>query len=71
MHFLIIPVLKQLFGGRTRFHSVQNGLQLINEESIIFVHDAVRCLVSVDLVHRCYDAALEKWLRYSCNCLQG
>ena len=46
-------------GGRTRFHSVQNGLQLINEESIIFVHDAVRCLVSVDLIRRCYDAAFE------------
>ena len=46
-------------GGRTRFHSVQNGLQLINEESIVFVHDAVRCLVSVDLIHRCYDAAME------------
>ena len=23
------------------------------------MHDAVRCLVSVDLVHRCYDAAIE------------
>ena len=46
-------------GGRTRFHSVQNGLQLIQEESIIFVHDAVRCLVSVDLIRRCYDAAIE------------
>src|SRR3982074_857083 len=35
-------------GGRTRFHSVQNGLQLVTEESIVFVHDAVRCLVTVD-----------------------
>jgi 2-C-methyl-D-erythritol 4-phosphate cytidylyltransferase len=46
-------------GGRTRFHSVQNGLNLITEESIIFVHDGVRCLLSVDLIHRCYEAALE------------
>ncbi len=46
-------------GGQTRFHSVQKGLQLIGEESIVFVHDAVRCLVSVELVHRCYDAAIE------------
>src|SRR6476661_48389 len=37
------------FGGETRFHSVQNGLRLIQGESIIFVHDAVRCLVSIDL----------------------
>jgi 2-C-methyl-D-erythritol 4-phosphate cytidylyltransferase len=46
-------------GGRTRFHSVQNGLQLVNEESMVFVHDAVRCLVSVGLIRRCYDAAFE------------
>lgn len=46
-------------GGRTRFHSVQNGLQLITEESIVFVHDGVRCLLSTDLIHRCYQAAIE------------
>jgi 2-C-methyl-D-erythritol 4-phosphate cytidylyltransferase len=46
-------------GGRTRFHSVQNGLQLITEESIVFVHDGVRCLLSTDLIHRCYEAAIE------------
>ncbi len=46
-------------GGRTRFHSVQNGLKLVNEESIVFVHDAVRCLVSTDLIQRCYQAAME------------
>jgi 2-C-methyl-D-erythritol 4-phosphate cytidylyltransferase len=47
-------------GGRTRFHSVQNGLQLVTEESIVFVHDAVRCLLSVDLVQNCYNAAIEQ-----------
>lgn len=46
-------------GGRTRFHSVQNGLQLIADECIVFVHDAVRCLLSTKLIQRCYDAALE------------
>lgn len=46
-------------GGRTRFHSVQHGLKLIDEESIIFVHDGVRCLLSKQLIHRCYDAAME------------
>jgi len=46
-------------GGHTRFHSVQNGLQLVEEESIVFVHDAVRCMVSRELIHRCYDAVLE------------
>jgi 2-C-methyl-D-erythritol 4-phosphate cytidylyltransferase len=46
-------------GGRTRFHSVQNGLQLVQEEGIVFIHDAVRCLVSTGLIHRCFEGALE------------
>ena len=45
-------------GGDTRFDSVKNGLNLVKEESIIFVHDAVRCLVSVDLIHRCFEVAM-------------
>ena len=51
--------IKITTGGRTRFHSVQNGLSLIEEESIVFVHDAVRCLVTTNLIRRCYDAAIE------------
>ncbi|MEO9211155.1 MAG: 2-C-methyl-D-erythritol 4-phosphate cytidylyltransferase [Ginsengibacter sp.] len=47
-------------GGRTRFHSVQNGLKLVEDESIIFVHDGVRCLVSPELIRNCYEHALEK-----------
>lgn len=47
-------------GGRTRFHSVLNGLQYVSEESVVFVHDGVRCLLTTDLIHRCYKAALEK-----------
>lgn len=40
-------------GGRTRFHSVQNGLKLVSEEGIVFVHDAVRCLCSPALIQKC------------------
>jgi 2-C-methyl-D-erythritol 4-phosphate cytidylyltransferase len=47
-------------GGDTRFHSVQCGLNHVKENSVVFVHDAVRCLVSVPLIHRCYKDALEK-----------
>ncbi len=48
-------------GGATRFESVQNGMaDLVADDSIIFVHDGVRPLVSVDLIKRCYNAALEK-----------
>jgi len=46
-------------GGDTRFQSVRNGLMLVEEEAIVFVHDAVRCLVSIDLVHRCYEIATQ------------
>ena len=32
---------------------------LVDEESIVFVHDAVRCLITESLIHRCYDAVLQ------------
>ena len=40
-------------GGETRFHSVRNGLKHAVDEGLIFVHDAVRCLVSPELIRRC------------------
>ncbi|MDP3433373.1 MAG: 2-C-methyl-D-erythritol 4-phosphate cytidylyltransferase [Bacteroidota bacterium] len=40
-------------GGETRFHSVQNGLKLIQEEGIVFIHDGVRPLVSLETLERC------------------
>ena len=47
-------------GGDTRFHSVRNGLEKIKEgQSIIFVHDGVRCLVSKELIQRCYEQAVK------------
>jgi len=47
-------------GGITRFHSVQNGLAQITGDTIVFVHDGVRCLVSKRLIQNCYEQALEK-----------
>lgn len=46
-------------GGETRFHSVQNGLRLVQGEGIVFVHDAVRCLITTELIRRCYEHALQ------------
>jgi len=46
-------------GGDTRFQSVKNGLQLVEDDSIIFVHDGVRCLLTENLIHRCYTQAVE------------
>jgi 2-C-methyl-D-erythritol 4-phosphate cytidylyltransferase len=47
-------------GGKTRFDSVKNGLKLVIENSIVFVHDAVRCLVGADLITRSYHQAIDK-----------
>jgi 2-C-methyl-D-erythritol 4-phosphate cytidylyltransferase len=52
--------VKIIEGGTTRFDSVKNGLSEIRENGIVFVHDGVRCLISVDLIHRCYEQAVEK-----------
>lgn len=52
--------IQMVAGGATRFHSVQNGLQQIEEESVVFVHDGVRCLLTEKLIRRCYNQALEK-----------
>lgn len=47
-------------GGDTRFQSVKNGLAQADLASIVFVHDAVRCLLTPDLIQRCYQQAVEK-----------
>ena len=52
--------IQMVLGGATRFHSVQNGLKKINEASVIFVHDGVRCLVTEALIRRCYEQTLIK-----------
>lgn len=47
-------------GGETRFHSVQNGLKVVADDSIVFVHDGVRPLVSPELIKACYQQAVDK-----------
>ena len=51
-------IIQCVVGGATRFESVKAGLSFIEEESIIFVHDAVRCLVSSHLIQLGYEKAL-------------
>lgn len=51
--------IKITAGGDTRFQSVKNGLGLVEGESIVFVHDGVRCLLTKDLIYRCYQQAVE------------
>ena len=46
-------------GGATRFHSVRNGLALVEEadDAVVAVHDGVRPFVSHDVIARCFDMA--------------
>lgn len=43
--------------GSERFHSVKNAVELIHQESIIAVHDAVRPIVSNELITRSFNLA--------------
>jgi len=51
---------KLAFGGNTRFQSVKNGLELVPEKGIVFIHDGVRPLVSRQTIQNCYDNAVIK-----------
>jgi len=44
-------------GGETRFHSVMNGLALVEGEGLVGVHDGVRPFVSQEVITRCYEEA--------------
>jgi 2-C-methyl-D-erythritol 4-phosphate cytidylyltransferase len=44
-------------GGDTRFHTVKNALPFVGENSVVAVHDAVRPLVSIETIERCFQTA--------------
>lgn len=46
-------------GGETRFQSVKHGLSKVIGDAVLFIHDAVRCAVPVDLIRRCYEACIQ------------
>lgn len=41
-------------GGNNRFQSVKNGLDLITDDGIVFIHDGVRPLVSEKTIENCF-----------------
>jgi len=47
-------------GGSTRFQSVKNALNLVPQEVLVAVHDAVRPLVSAAIIEDAYNQAAEK-----------
>lgn len=65
LHHFNIP--HQLInGGSERFYSVKNGLKAIKGNAIVAVHDAVRPLVSTELILKSFHVAQEKG-----NCIPG
>ena len=57
---ITLDSLKIVSGGKTRFDSVKNGLLLVPHNHIVFIHDAVRCLVSVELIKRCAEICMHE-----------
>jgi 2-C-methyl-D-erythritol 4-phosphate cytidylyltransferase len=58
-HSFTIPH-KIIAGGETRFHSIRNAVDSIaDEDALIAVHDAVRPLVSADIINEAYICAME------------
>lgn len=53
-------------GGSQRYHSVKNGLKAIKGKGIVAVHDAVRPLISIQLITKSYRVAEETG-----NCIIG
>ena len=47
-------------GGDTRFHSVSNGLALVDGEGLVGIHDGVRPFVSQEVIARCFAEAEQK-----------
>ncbi len=49
---------KIVYGGQTRFHSVQNGLNMLDEDiALVAIHDAVRPFVSQEVVRSAFEQA--------------
>lgn len=47
-------------GGKERFHSVKNGIDSINEEGVVAVHDGVRPLLSAEMIDEGFRLAEQK-----------
>jgi 2-C-methyl-D-erythritol 4-phosphate cytidylyltransferase len=59
IHDFTIPH-RIIAGGAERFDSVKNGLAEIHGPAVVAVHDAVRPLVSAELILKSYEMAEEK-----------
>lgn len=44
-------------GGKTRYNSVQNGINSLTKKGIVAIHDSVRPLVSIETITNCFEMA--------------
>jgi 2-C-methyl-D-erythritol 4-phosphate cytidylyltransferase len=47
-------------GGETRYQSVKNGLQFVNNADFTAIHDSVRPLINKEFVKCCFESAKQK-----------
>lgn len=52
--------VKIVAGGKSRFESVKNGLNVITENGIVAVHDAVRPFINQTIIQEAFNVAKEK-----------
>ena len=57
-------------GGDTRFQSVKNGLAQVDPDAIVFVHDAVRCLLTPAFDSKMLSASGRKRICYTSSFAQ-
>jgi 2-C-methyl-D-erythritol 4-phosphate cytidylyltransferase len=58
VHNFIVPhqIVK---GGTERFYSVKNGLDMVDQNSLVAIHDAVRPLVSKQTINDAFESAIQ------------
>ncbi len=64
-----IPV-QLVDGGETRFHSVKNALTLVDENTLVAIHDGVRPLISKEIIAVSFSVANEKGNAVTCVALK-
>ena len=57
--FQFTKVNKVVEGGKERYHSVANGLMMIEDADYVFIHDGARPFVTEEILTRAYEAVQE------------
>lgn len=57
---------KLVAGGQTRFESVRNGLNTIENDGLVAIHDGVRPFISKQLIGACFNSAEKEGSGIAC-----